>query len=129
MAYLHCHTKDCRWSQDDFWNYNWTWKAFKHFITFKWQKRSFGYNPFSILLEDIHTWGKPRRIKMDSHWLKENGIKGDSVHSWFLLRKGFRRYKNVKKRMVYKTWDAWRKARDNGKPVCPNCGKPNWDMD
>lgn len=129
MAYLHCHTKDCGWSQDDFWEYKFTWKAWKQFFTFQWQKRPFGYNPFSILLEDIAIWGKPRRIKMDSQWLKDNNCKGNTVHSWFLLRKGFKRYRNVKKEMVYKTSNDWKEARDNGSPVCPKCGKANWDID
>ncbi len=126
MAYLHCHTKDCHWGQDDFWNYNWTWKAFKHFITFKWQKRSFGYNPLSILLEDIASNIKPRKINMDSYWAKENGLKSNEVHSWWFLRKGFGRYRNVKKGMLFKTWDEF---QANKTTPCPYCCKVNWDID
>ncbi len=81
MAYLHCHTKNCGWSQDDFWDYRFTAKAWKQFFTFQWQRRPFGYNPFSILLEDIATYIKPGKINMDSYWAKEHGFKSNDVHS------------------------------------------------
>lgn len=126
MAYLHCHTKGCGWSQDDFWSYNWTWKALKDFLLLRWQKRSFGYNPFSILLEDIATWIKPRYIEMDSYWAKENGYKSNRIHSWKFIPRAFQRYRRVKKNMLFKTWEEF---RDNDNTPCPKCGKANWDID
>lgn len=130
MAYLHCHTKDCGWSQDDFWEYDWSWKAWKKFLTFKWSSRPFRYNPLSILLEDIAEYIKPRRIKMDSYWARENGLKSSEVHSWWFLRNAFKRYKRVKKNMLYKTYEEFKEAHyEKGIAVCPKCGKINWDID
>lgn len=126
MAYLHCHTKDCGWSQDDFWDYRFTAKAWKQFFTFQWQRRPFGYNPFSILLEDISSYIKPRKIKMDSYWAKENGLRSNNVHSWWFLRKGFSRYRGVKKKMLFKTWEEF---QANKTTHCPKCDKVNWDID
>jgi len=126
MAYLHCHTKDCGWSQDDFWNYTFTKKTWKQFLTFQWQKRPFGYNPLSILLEDISVWIKPRYVEMDSYWAKENGLKSNRVHSWWFLKKAFKRYKSVKENMLFKTWDEFQK---NKNWPCPRCGQVNWDVD
>ena len=126
MAYLHCHTKGCGWSQDDFWNYNWTWKALKDFLLLRWQKRSFGYNPLSILLEDIATWIKPRYIEMDSYWAKENGYESPRIHSWNFIPKAFQRYQRVKRNMLFKTWEEF---RDNDQTPCPKCGKVDWDVD
>jgi hypothetical protein len=131
MAYLHCH--NCGWSQDDFWEYRFDKKAWKEFFTFKWQKRPFGYNPHSILLEDIAEYIKPRFIIMDSHWAKENSLKSNRVHSWWFIKEGFKRFKRVRKNMLYKTqehlsidWDL------NSLDPCPKCGnidKKYFDID
>ena len=126
MAYLHCHTKDCGWSQDDFWHYNMDWKNWKRFLAFRWLTRPFGYNPFSILLEDIAEYIKPRKIQMDSYWAKEQGLKSNMIHSWWFLKQGFKRYKRVRKNMLFKTWDEFQANKDTH---CPSCGKVNWDID
>ena len=126
MAYLHCHTKDCCWSQDDFWDYRFTKQAWIRFLTFQWQRRPFGYNPFSILLEDIAGNIKPRYFNMDSYWAKENGLKSSKVHSWWFIPRAFKRYRRVKRDMLFKTWDEF---QANKTTPCPNCGKVNWDID
>jgi len=120
--YIHCF--DCNWSQDDFWDYNIKWKKI-----FQWKSRPFGYNPLSILLEDIAEYWKPRYIIMDSYWAKEKGLKSNRVHSWWFIKNGFRRYKNVKKSMVYKTYDEYEKARKTGTLKCPKCGSYHLDID
>ncbi|HPI81931.1 MAG TPA: hypothetical protein PK122_01745 [Candidatus Paceibacterota bacterium] len=132
MAYLHCHTKDCHWSQDDFWNYRFNeWKAWKKFFLLKWTSRPFGYNPLSILLEDIAEYIKPRYIKMDSSWIREMGlnVKENKVFSWWFIKDGFKRYFRVKKNMLYKTEKEFRKANEEGIAFCPKCGQNNWDID
>lgn len=126
MAYLHCHGDKCGWSQDDFWSYNHSWKSWKQFLTLQWQRRPFGYNPFSILLEDIAEYIVPRKIKMDSYWAKENGLKSDEVWSWWFIKKGFQRYRSVKKTMLFKTQDEF---LANKETPCPKCGEVNWDID
>lgn len=126
MAYLHCHTKGCGWSQDDFWDYTFTKKAWKEFFKFQWGKRPFGYNPLSILLEDIAEWINPRWIHMDSEWAKMKGRKNPKIHSWEILKDGFKRYRRVKKGMLFKTWDEF---QANKNTPCPKCGKVDWDVD
>lgn len=123
MAYLHCHK--CGWSQDDFWYWDVHWKKI-----FKWKSRPFGYNPISLVLEDIaHNW-KPRYIEFDSLFAKENKWKSNIVHSWFLmfwLIKGH--IKRIRKQKWW-TYNSWKKARASHKDVCPKCGgNSHWDID
>lgn len=65
MAYLHCHTKDCGWSQDDFWElrFRFTWKSWRK----SWWKLglSIGYNPISKTGNDIAWLWKPRWMSLD----------------------------------------------------------------
>lgn len=129
MAYLHCHTVGCGWSQDDFWHYSYKWKDWKKFLTFKWSYRPFGYNPMSILIEDIGMYIKPRYIGMDSYWAKEHGFKTNKIHSWWFLKEGFKRYRRVKKSMVWKTYDAFKLDKKLGYAKCPKCGLVNFDID
>lgn len=51
MSYLHCHTKGCGWSQDDFYS-----------------KR---YNPFTKIWSDIRFFWKPRMIEWDSMFARK----------------------------------------------------------
>ena len=127
MAYLHCHTKNCGWSQDDFWDYH---KPKKFMDIFQWQRRPFGYNPFSILLENIAVYWKPRYIIMDAQWARDQGFNNPSVHSWWFLKEGFKRYKRIKKGMLYKTYKEFMIDKNIGVAKCPNCGSTSeWDID
>jgi len=122
MSYLHCHTKNCNWSQDDFWN--WKWKGLLKF--WQWKRRPFGYNPFSLVLEDIAEYWFPRFIRWDSHYAKEMNIPV-SEFSWFAI---VRSIKWNTKRVFTQTWwtyKSWENARD--KAVCPKCKQKNWDID
>ena len=128
MAYLHCH--NCHWSQDDFWDYRFSWKNWKKFLLLRWSSRPFGYNPISILLENIATYLKPRMIKMDSYWAKENGFKSNVVHSWNFVKGGFIRYFRVRRNMLYKNYEAYMRHRKIGIARCPNCNsRDHWDID
>ena len=68
MAYLHCHTKGCNWSQDDFWDLTFRikWKSWRK----QWWKLglSIGYNPISRTGNDIAWLWKPRWIQLDD-WI------------------------------------------------------------
>lgn len=121
MAYLHCHS--CDWSQDDFWS--WNWSGVKKF--WKWSYRPFGYNPFSLLLEDIAFYAKPKIVKMDSWWAEENGFKTANIHSWRMLVRSVKlRFKGIAN-MKWWTWESWKKSKDNA--TCPGCGAQNFDID
>jgi hypothetical protein len=123
MAYLHCH--ECGWFQDDFWEWKIKWKNI-----FKWQTRPFGYNPISLMLEDIAEYWKPRYIGMDSYWCKEHGLKGNKVHSWWLLRYELKRHIKRLFSMKYWTLNSYKKAKNKGIAVCPKCGSKNdFDID
>lgn len=127
MSYLHCHK--CHWSQDDFWNFKIYWKRL-----FKWTSRPFGYNPLSLVLEDIAEWWKPRYIGFDHYAAKEMGIKlskkGNAVHSWVLLRYDLK--KHIKRLFIQKWWteESFKKDYYQGKAKCPNCGSSkHFDID
>jgi hypothetical protein len=121
MAYLHCHTKNCNWSQDDFYHK--------------------GYNPLTKIWDDIKWLWKPRWMSMDKHFI--GGIetytrvpiycgKRNQVHSWnWLIAELVKEFKNLL-RQKWWTYDSWKKdwaKRTDNFPVCPKCGKQNFDID
>ena len=123
MSYLHCHK--CGWSQDDFWDWYINWKHI-----FRWKYRPFGYNPLSLMLEYIALYWKPRYIGMDSYWCRENGLSGNTVHSWWLLKYEFKHLFRRIKRMKYWSYKSYSKAVSNGTAKCPKCGcKTEFDID
>ena len=115
MAYLHCHS--CDWGQDDFWY----WK-FKPNST-----RLFGYNPLSLMIEDVLLYSKPRIIKYDSDYMKEQGWKGIGVFSWRVMVRSI--YRHFRRLFTQKWWtyEGWKKVGHLA--VCPNCGEHNFDID
>ncbi len=129
MAYLHCHTKNCDWSQDDFWSF----KIGKYgYWKFPFSKFGIAYNPISVFLSYVCTkkgYWKPRRIVHDSSWAKEAGWSRKDPHSWWLAWQSFkdifRRFKGQK----WWTYESWKSDYDKGIAVCPNCGQKNFDID
>ena len=117
MAYLHCHS--CDWSQDDFWEWKWSLKF--------WKSRPFGYNPLSVLFDDIRYYIKPRHIEFDRCCAEEMGFKSSRIFSWvFLLyeiKRGIRRFRHMR----WWTYRAWMKECDVA--VCPCCGAKDFDID
>ena len=121
MSFLHCHTKNCHWSQDDFWSKD-------------------GYNPFrQDSVEYLKDYLFKDTVNMDIEYVRdmrmlgfecpaveqENGtydIKGTDFVAMELMRKA-RSISN----MHVKTYDDWKKVKDNWK--CPKCGESNWDID
>ncbi len=121
MAYLHCHTKSCGWSQDDFWTRR--------------------YNPFTKLWSDIKWLIRPRIMEMDD-WYVDDLIKYTNVllwrfrvefngqarvFSWQWLWLEFRREIKSVRRQKWWTWKSWKKERDAA--VCPKCGLRDFDID
>ncbi len=120
MAYLHCHS--CHWSQDDFWEWRIKWAKLLN-----WKYRPFGYNPLSLVLEDIASYYKPRYIDFEQWFADENGFKSRNIFSWHIMLWSI---KNHIKRLFTQTWwtyKSWRKDKD--KAVCPNCGEVDFDID
>jgi hypothetical protein len=102
MAYLHCHTKGCRWSQDDFWD-----------------KR---YNPLTKLWSDIRWLVRPRIMTFG-----EEAYGRTRIFSWHvLILEIAKEIRNVR-RMKWWTLESWKRAKDTA--VCPKCGLRNWDID
>ena len=120
MSYLHCHTKDCGWSQDDFY-----------------YKK---YNPITKIVSDIKWLIKPRMIEWDNTFVEVDAIrlmkytkikvkfKGNKCFSWSWLILEI--VKDIKIAIKQKWWtfESFKKAYDNG-AVCPKCGKSNFDID
>jgi len=117
MAYLHCHS--CGWEQDDFWTWKWSWKI--------WKFRPFGYNPISLIIEDIREYAKPRYLIFDSSFAKENGFRSNRIHSWWMLLWELRRHFKRIFKMKWWTWKNWQKHKNTA--VCPKCGDRNFDID
>ncbi len=129
MAYLHCHTKNCHWSQDDFWDFSFDkygyWK-------FPFIGRGWGYNPFSLFMSYIFTsrgYWYPRRIMHDKNCMEDHGWTRPDPHSWFLA---WRQFKDIFWRFKRQVW--WKEKdfkRDHklGIAKCPNCGKDDFDID
>lgn len=123
MSYLHCH--NCKWSQDDFWKFKINWKNI-----FKWKYRPFGYNPFSLILEAIAEYWRPRFIKCDKWFAKENNFKSNRIHSWFLAR--FEIKNSIKSLFTQKYWTykSYEKALKDKSLCCPICKKQEYlDID
>ena len=127
MSYLHCH--NCDWGQDDFWE--WSWKGVLVLWKFwKWGYRPLGYNPLSMILEDIHEYGKPRYVEFDKWYAEEREWKSNKVHSWFLLKENIKR--QIRKLFFQKwwTWASWKKDYENKRARCPGCGSSgHFDID
>jgi hypothetical protein len=119
MAYLHCHTEGCGWSQDDFWN-------LKGFYFWK-----IGYNPLSVFLS--YTFGykgywKPRRMDHNSSVIKDYGWSRRDPHSWYLIWYQLKRMIMKFFEMKWWTQKSWEKANAKG-AACPKCGERNFDID
>ncbi len=121
MAYLHCHTKGCSWSQDDFY--------------------SKSYNPITKIWNDIKRLYIPKYIKFDCMFVKYDvpilqeytGIKvkfkNNKCFSWsWLLLEIIKDIKTAFK-MEWWTYKSWKKDKDIGKAKCPKCGLVNFDID
>ena len=117
MADLHCHS--CDWLQDDFWMWEWTWKI--------WKFRPFGYNPISLMIDDIREYIKPRYSILETWIARERGLKSNKIHAWRLLMWGWKRHFTVIFTMKWRTWESWKKHKDTA--VCPGCGDRNFDID
>lgn len=121
MAYLHCHTKGCGWSQDDFW--------------------AKGYNPLTKTWSDIKWLIRPRMLELDT-WLVDDLTKYTGVWMWrfkaefsgqarvfswqWLLLELKREIKCIRKQKWW-TWESWKK--DKATAVCPKCGLRDFDID
>ena len=133
MAYLHCHTKDCGWSQDDFYS-------------FKFDKRKLffigGYNPISKILDSIRSYIKPRMLKWDRHFVNYDAVElqeytkikirfneNNECFSWsWLILEIVKDIKNAKN-MRWRSYKSWKKDMNKGKAKCPKCGKACFDID
>lgn len=122
MSYLHCHTKGCGWSQDDFYS-----------------KR---YNPFTKIWSDVKWLINPKHMKMDDSIVKDlikytkipvykiaterNQI---TVFSWNWLLLEI--VKDIKVAVETKWWTykKFKKDYDAGKALCPKCKQNNFDID
>lgn len=116
MSYLHCHTKNCGWSQDDFWD--------EHYTPLR-------PDIMKSLSEDLFK----ERIYFDKSMFVETGdlpyhldeegkayCRGSDYVAWD-LRKRAKRIQN----MLVKTYAEFKANKD--KLVCPRCGQQNWDID
>lgn len=117
MAYLHCHTKGCDWSQDDFWELK-----FNIFSS-----RPFGYNPLSLIIEDVKAYIYPCFIEFDSSYARDIGFKSNKVFSWRYMMYAI---KNHGMRFLTQKWWTQKSWERNKKTAtCPKCNQSNFDID
>jgi hypothetical protein len=123
MAFLHCHTHNCNWSQDDFYTLH--------------------YNPLTKIWSNIKWLIKPRFIEIDGVVLTDSlffthfpvslfRAKSQMqvrVFSWnWLLLEIVKDLKNAKI-MKWWTYNSWEKDYVSKKAVCPKCKQINFDVD
>jgi uncharacterized protein (DUF2126 family) len=103
MAFLHCDSIGCGWSQDDFWSPD-------------------GYNPFR---QDIIDWLKACLFK---DIIELDGEEGHQrfTGTEFVAREIEKMAKSIR-HMNIKTDDDWNKMKSEW--ACPRCGQKNWDID
>ena len=121
MPYLHCHTKGCTWSQDDFYTK--------------------GYNPLTKMWTDIKWLGVPKIVSLETSTVKDlinfthvPIIKKPSgaqylVFSWNWLVLEIVKDLKVMLNMKWWTYRSFKKSRDLGVARCPVCKKANFDID
>lgn len=102
MAYLHCHTKGCGWSQDDFWHRR--------------------YNPLTKLWSDIRWLWLPRMIRINT----EGGIH-PRIFSWHALLLEVK--KEIRNILHMKWWTYKSFMKERNTALCPKCGKSDFDID
>jgi hypothetical protein len=94
MSYLHCHTKNCNWSQDDFWS----WK----------------YNPilwFLKLFIGRCCYIIPRIIYFDKCVMHDFKWKKQNRFSWWLIGWEFKRMIKIIYNMKWWTYKQWEKLK------------------
>ena len=145
MTYLHCHTKDCGWSQDDFYSMRYNpltkiWSSIKWLI----KPRNIGWDfgfveyevPNLIKRTGINVKFKKRiKIMHESDLIITTEKNNDRIceeyycfsWNWLLLEI----VKDIKVGLEQKWWTykAWKKDLKNSKAKCPKCGLKNFDID
>jgi len=126
MAYLHCHTKDCGWSQGDFWEDPRNPGASKYC-----------YHPFrKQTVDDWIDYLFKDKIYLDLSCFEDMGMdiskihkdeKGSYVDSRVYVAFELRRRARSIENMDVKTCEEWNKTKDSW--TCPKCGQRNWDID
>ncbi len=113
MAYIHCH--NCNWSQDDFWDFSFGKYGYTKIFGIGW-----GYNPISYFIHYFKEHIKPRVIKFDNSFAKEQGWKTNCLHSWFLIRWEFKRMIKSFKKQYWWTYSSYKKSKIKNCPDCDN---------
>lgn len=144
MAYLHCHTKDCNWSQDDFWSKSYNpltkiWDDIKWLLKPRYIKWDWGFATYEIpelikytgikvkLIEKFFPNDATIKIKYNENEEIQKYYKAWCCFSWkWLLLEIVKEYKNFKA-MKWWTYEQW--LRDKDTAVCPKCGQRNFDID
>lgn len=118
MAFIYC--KNCDWSQDDFWNWKWSLKI--------WKFRPFGYNPISLIIDEIRSYARPRYIEFDRGFFEtQKRFKSNPVHSWSLMLHNIKLYILGLFKQKWWTYKGFMKKKDKAK--CPTCGVRDFEFD
>jgi hypothetical protein len=99
--YVHCHTKGCTFSQDDFW--------------------SWGYNPIRTLFREVAWLWRPRYVYTESRVFSWKWL---AKCLWWRLSAPF-----TQKWWTYASWKHAIAGNGGKWPNCPKCGQPKLDVD
>ena len=146
MAYLHCHTKGCNWSQDDFYSklYNPLTKIWSD-IKWLWKPKMIDFDFMFVETDyvDLKKFTKisvkffKREKQIISGRIKQMDCEGNEIKlktiyicfswNWLLLEivKDIR----VGLQMRWWTYKSFKNAFHKGKAKCPECGLVNFDID
>lgn len=129
MAFIYC--VNCDYTQDDFYE----WPRYNKYL----KKIQWGYNPVTKFITAVRWLAKPHIINFDGgsitgwHYHK-NHEKPEYNHrayvfSWLMLGNRIKNIIYSMRRMKYRTYKSYKKARKNNNATCPECGKSNWEID
>ena len=123
--YLHCHTKGCGWSQDDFYtkDYN-TWTKIWDSIQWLWVPRMIEMDSYQIVPDLVRFTHVPVIVGKS-----KKGRSMCRIFSWnWLVVEIVKDIKNGMQ-MKWRTYNDFRKDSAKGKAVCPKCHQINFDLD
>jgi hypothetical protein len=107
MSFLHCHTPNCHWEQDDFYSLD-------------------GYNPAEYLkswMEQLCADDVDEQFSTDIQFVKELG----PISKREVIAQEFEKFADRIRKMPWVTWEQWERDRETA--VCPKCGQRNFDID
>ncbi len=147
MSYLHCHTKNCGWAQDDFYSKSYNpltkiWSDIKWLYKPKMVEFDWGFVKYDVPYLTKYTGinikfkEKEKVIIQNSRIQQVDATKNPVTHvmiytcfSWKWLLLEIAKDLRLAVEMKWWTYKSFKKDLSKGKAKCPKCGLNNFDID